>query len=743
MTPKVGWQSNMNAAGAVSMGRAFSGRACFAVTLFASACLLFLLQPMVAKMILPLLGGTPAVWNTCMVFFQAALLAAYAYAHAAPNWLGDRRQTLLHLALVALPFLVLPVAIMGWEPAAGGNPVPWLLALLAASVGLPFFVVATSAPLLQRWFAGTNDPAAGDPYFLYAASNLGSMTALLAYPILVEPAFPLAVQSRLWTGGYALLAGLIALCAALARRQRPQCTEVSQLNATGDKAASLSMWRRLRWAPLSFVPSSLLLGVTTYLTTDVAAIPFLWVLPLVLYLLSFVVVFSRLGTLVHGAMVVLLPVMIVLLLVPALANLDLTVVAMLALHLGAFFVAAMVCHGELALTRPPARFLTEYFLWISAGGVLGGAFNALVAPWLFDRVVEYPLLITLVCFLRPHLGAAHTAFKTRAGAKTGRQRGRARVSLLGERLGAYGTVAWTLFGLWTGAVMYATSYAGDPSLIRHMERNFFGVLSVRVDTSGECLNLEHGTTVHGMQSLDPSQRQEPLGYYYRDSPIGQLFSALTPTRAKQPVGVIGLGAGTLAAYAQPEQRWVFYEINPAVERIAEDERYFTYFRDARARGARLRVELGDARLRLGETSDRYELLVLDAFSSDAIPIHLVTRQALAIYLNHLEDDGVLAFHVSSRYLRIEPVLGDLASDAGLVCLFQDKTDLSMNDTKRGKLPSRWVVMAQRTEALGPLASDARWKALQARPGRRVWTDDYSDFLSVVSWQGDGAGKLKR
>ena len=725
------------------MGRASAGRACFAVTLFVSACLLFLVQPMVAKMILPLLGGTPAVWNTCMVFFQAALLAAYAYAHAAPAWLGTRRQTLSHLGLVALPFLVLPVAVTGWEPAAGGNPIPWLLALLAVTAGLPFFVVATSAPLLQRWFAGTSDPAADDPYFLYAASNLGSMTALLAYPIFVEPALPLAVQSRLWTAGYAVLGGLIALCAALAWRQGPKGAEVRQLDATPDKTTSLNMGRRLRWAALAFVPSSLMLGVTTYLTTDVAAIPLLWVLPLVLYLLSFVVVFSRLGVFVHGVMVLLLPVMIVLLLVPALANLDMTIVAMLALQLGAFFVAAMVCHGELALTRPPVRFLTEYFLWISVGGMLGGAFNALLAPWLFDRVVEYPLFIVLVCFLRPSLGAAHAAVNTGAETKSRRRHGRAPASLLRERLGAYGTVAWALFGLWTGALMYATSYAGDPSMIRHIERNFFGVLSVRVDILGECLNLEHGTTVHGMQSLDPSQRQEPLGYYHRESPIGQLFAALTPERAKQPVGVIGLGAGTLAAYAQPEQQWVFYEIDPAVQRIAEDERYFTYLRDARARGARLRVELGDARLRLGETSDRYDLLVLDAFSSDAIPVHLVTRQALAIYLNHLEDDGVLAFHVSSRYLRIEPVLGDLAADAGLVCRFQDKTDLSMNDTNRCKLPSRWVVVARRAEALGPLASDTRWKPLQARPGRRIWTDDYSDFLSVVAWQGDRAGKVKR
>jgi hypothetical protein len=337
---------------------------------------------MIAKMILPLLGGAPAVWNTCMVFFQAALLAAYAYAHVAPGWLGTRRQALLHLGLVALPFLVLPVAVAGWEPAAGGNPVPWLLALLAAVAGLPFFVVATSAPLLQRWFAATSDPAAGDPYFLYVASNLGSITALLAYPILVEPSFPLAVQSRLWTAGYAVLAGLIALCAVLAWRQWPtKCATVAQPNPTlANQATDLPIGRRLRWLALAFVPSSLMLGVTMYLTTDVAAIPLLWVLPLALYLLSFVLVFSRLRTLIHCAMVLLLPVMIVLLLVPALANPYLSIVAMVALHLGAFFVAAMVCHGELACTRPPVRFLTEYFLWISLGGMLGGAFNAFIAP---------------------------------------------------------------------------------------------------------------------------------------------------------------------------------------------------------------------------------------------------------------------------------------------------------------------------------------------------------------------------
>ncbi len=442
-----------------------------------------------------------------MVFFQAALLAAYAYAHAAPAWLGTRRQTLSHLGLVALPFLVLPVAVTGWEPAAGGNPIPWLLALLAVTAGLPFFVVATSAPLLQRWFAGTSDPAADDPYFLYAASNLGSMTALLAYPIFVEPALPLAVQSRLWTAGYAVLGGLIALCAALAWRQGPKGAEVRQLDATPDKTTSLNMGRRLRWAALAFVPSSLMLGVTTYLTTDVAAIPLLWVLPLVLYLLSFVVVFSRLGVFVHGVMVLLLPVMIVLLLVPALANLDMTIVAMLALQLGAFFVAAMVCHGELALTRPPVRFLTEYFLWISVGGMLGGAFNALLALgssigwWSIHSSSSWS--VSCARAWAPRTPLSNTGAET----KSRRRHGRAPASLLRERLGAYGTVAWALFGLWTGALMYATSYAGDPSMIRHIERNFFGVLSVRVDILGECLNLEHGTTVHGMQSLDPRQRK--------------------------------------------------------------------------------------------------------------------------------------------------------------------------------------------------------------------------------------------
>jgi SAM-dependent methyltransferase len=359
-------------------------------------------------------------------------------------------------------------------------------------------------------------------------------------------------------------------------------------------------------------------------------------------------------------------------------------------------------------------------------------------------VVEYPLFIVLVCFLRPHWSGAQTALETEARNKPRGRRGRTRGSLLRERLSAYGTVAWALFGLWTGAVMYAASYADDPNLLRHIERNFFGVLSIRVDTFGECLNLEHGTTIHGMQSLDPSRREEPLGYYYRDGPIGQVFTALPAETVKQPVGVIGLGIGALAAYAKPGQQWTFFEIDQAVKRIAQDERYFTYLRDAVARGAAVHVELGDARLRLAETNDRYGLFVLDAFSSDAIPMHLVTREALALYLRHLEPDGVLAFHISSRYLRIEPVLGDLARDAGMVCLFQETTDLSVNDFKYGKKPSRWVVMARRAEALGSLASDDRWKALRARPGRRVWTDGYSDFLSVVAWQGERAsGRVKR
>ena len=385
--------------------------AVFSTTLFVSAFLLFSIQPMFAKMVLPLLGGTPAVWNTCIVFFQAALLAGYAYAHLATRWLPLRRQAVAHLALLFVPLLLLPVGVSRhWLPPTEANPIPSLLGLMVGTVGLPFFVVSATAPLLQKWFASTDHPSAGDPYFLYAASNLGSLLALLSYPVVVEPSLRLASQSRVWAFGYSALVVLIGCCvlivwrsASLPTRSGSQPTErpSPQPSPAADHRARVTLSRRAHWVLLAFVPSSLMLGVTTYLSTDIAAIPLLWVIPLALYLSTFILVFAKKVLLPHWLMVRLFPILILPVAISLLVHALQPIWLIISLHLVMFFVAAMVCHGELAADRPPTSVLTEYYLWMSFGGALGGLFNALIAPVIFSTAMEYPLAMILACLLRP------------------------------------------------------------------------------------------------------------------------------------------------------------------------------------------------------------------------------------------------------------------------------------------------------------------------------------------------------
>jgi hypothetical protein len=917
----------------------------FASTLFVSATLLFLVQPMIGKMLLPMLGGTPAVWNTCMVFFQALLLAGYAYAHATTAWLGVRRQAVLHLGVLLLPFLTLGLAVdRGLLDYGEGSPIPGLLLVLLLSVGLPFFVVSTSAPLLQKWFAGTGHPAAEDPYFLYGASNLGSMLALFGYPLAVEPGLALAHQRLLWQVGYGVLVVLTAACAVClwrsrnpdkeTRRQGDKETEA--LAASGSVTLSpchlvtLSPWRRLRWVALAFVPSSLMLGATTHMTTDIAPIPLLWVLPLGLYLLSFILVFSRLPALVHRMMVVLLPLLVLLLVFLMLSELGLHIGWKILVHLAVLFGVAMVCHGELARDRPPTRYLTEFYLWMSVGGVLGGLFNALVAPVIFNGIVEYPLALVLACLLLPTLeeekqtrlgpvlgtglmglflgvGLALVVpalgrsdldltslagvdglwlvaaflvalLLVRVGAPADREERVARWLDLGlpvalgvlaiglnvglpittmhrglERLYArfhdalpdwvpdrfvtlldfsstgllillifvlpvvlcYFFVKRPLrFGLGVGALLLANSFCDMlNSNVQLRARSFFGVL--HVSDAGNLRRLEHGTTLHGQQRLRwsdtalavgaacPLAASDPLGstillaagqetwlhpgrepqtYFHYTSPIGQVFAAYQDRLAGRHVGLIGLGSGTLASYGQPGQKLTYYEIDPLVKRVAYDRAYFTFVPDALDRGVLVDVVLGDARLKLeerarGGSPEKFALLVVDAFSSDAIPVHLITREALAIYLDNLADDGFVAFHISNRYLDLEPVLGNLAAELGLASFIQHDGGGDIP----GKAASTWVVLARQESTLDRLLHEGRWEQWQAeqgwaasadalraltafpdtggsvqalgtvyhtlferlrapwrrprvRPEVGLWTDDYSNLLRVFYWQ---------
>ena len=808
----------------------------FGTTILVSGALLFLVQPMIAKFILPSFGGTPAVWTGSMLFFQAALLAGYLYVHVTTTWLGPRRQAWLHLAIVLLPLLIFlllgPLAEPGeeWAPSSQENPIFLLLGVLFVSVGLPFFALSTTNPIVQRWLSDTDHPAAHDPYFLYVASNLGSMVGLLGYPLLIERELSLANQGIWWSVGYGALALLVIGSAILMWRSAPVTappTTVEDAEAeppggapnppvgsgggapetgaplteTAGESSAPTFWRRARWVGLTFVPSSLMLGVTAFITTNITPIPLLWVIPLSLYLLSFTIVFSpfqRVPDIVHKVMVGALPVLMTTLVLTALTELRRPYWALILLHLIGFFVVAMVLHGEVARDRPAARHLTEFYLWVAVGGVLGGLFNALIAPVAFDTVVEYPLAIVLACLFVP--GAILARLLTRrpeerqgeddsqgeeqetttsSGSRTLGSRQLALVLdfalpvALGLVILAFGWLVdwgyfdpimerynvWQIFiglsaavclwfayassrpirfGLGIAALLIAVTFANGVGNVLFEDRSFFGVYRVSGDAGTE-QNAYHalvvGDTNHGAQ-LFGSQPPTPIAYHDPSGPFGQLFELL-PSEAtdESPVAVLGLGAGVMSCYAEPGQRWTYYEIDPLVERIARNENLFTYLRDC---PGEYDVEIGDARLKLSEAGDgSYGMVIGEAFSSDAIPVHMLTREATDMYFEKLNENGVLVHHISNRHLELEPVVGDLARDRGLTCYqsYDDLSDTQPSATSPYKLAAHFTVLARDEADLGSVPDDPRWSPCQTNAETdKVWTDDYSNILSTFAFE---------
>lgn len=740
----------------------------FSVALFMSAGLLFIVEPMIAKMILPILGGTPAVWNTCMMFFQAALLAGYAYAHLISGKLSFGRQVAVHIAVLVIACVFLPVGISKAWIRFDVSPIWMVISLLFMSVSLPFFVLSSSAPLLQRWFAATGHKSANDPYFLYSASNLGSMLALLAYPTIIEPKLSLGGQSSMWTVGYILFALLTGLCAFFVNKTA--CINAGTPVAEGDSTICVdtamppTMMQRVRWIVLAFIPSSLMLGVTTHFTTDIASIPLFWVVPLALYLLSFIIVFARLPFSMHKFMLRLLPLGVAALLFLIFSYLKPPMLAVFMLHLGTFFAVAMVCHGELAMSRPAVKYLTEFYLLMSVGGALGGIFNALIAPIVFRSVLEYPLVLALAglvlhsSVLNQEAGSKKysdliipvligilaywlmdkwpitdldlSSFAKTLNVETGTLNTTLTygipallcyaVSFI-KKPARFGIAVMVFVGVWIAT----DKWGGD---IIHRERSFFGVHTVINDADGRFRSLVHGTTLHGKQSRDPEYSQEPFTYFHRQGPIGQVFTEFSGPKAKKHIAVVGLGAGTLIAYGETGQKFTFYEIDPTVKKIAANPEYFTFFEKS---SAEWQVILGDGRLRIEDAAPNgYDIIILDAFSSDAIPVHLLTKEALHLYLSKLRDDGILAFQITNKYVSLEPVLQRLANDAGLTALLQE-TGYDMEIMKYG---SKWVLMARHTNAFGNLAHDERWKKLEGFAPARLWTDDFSNVLSFFNWE---------
>jgi hypothetical protein len=727
--------------------------AIFFCTLLASSALLFLLEPMFAKLLLPLLGGSPAVWNTCMVCFQALLLAAYAFGHWSIRRLGVRRQTLLQLSVLLIGAVALPVSLpSGWQQRLGRNPILWVLEVLAIGAGLPFFAVATTAPVLQRWFASTGHRRGADPYFLYTASNLGSLAALIAYPTLIEPLMRLKDQTHLWSVGYA---GLFVLCAACALFVR------SSENATEAYAEPITAFRRVRWIVLAMIPSSLLLGTTTFMTTDIAAVPMLWIIPLILYLLSFILVFARRPIVPHRIMLRLQPVCALGVAFFMLAGVAQPVWMVLIMHLSCLFISSMACHGELAADRPSVGRLTDFYLMMSLGGVIGGIFNALAAPLLFHSAIEYPIALIAACAICPRWQSSRQ--KPGRAAKILDMIWPAAVGALAWGMPrlitatANGSISWRIVGLGTAvmatalaltrrwrfvaslAVLFAIAGAdvrsGQVLLIR---RSFYGIHRIVRNPVGPFNDIFHGTTVHGRQFVDaegtPCQATTALTYYTRTGPIGQLLTQTLGTNPAKRVSVVGLGVGSLAAYTNRGTELTYFEIDPTVRWLAEDSGYFSFLKEARNRGTIVRIIVGDARLTLRQMPSRScDVLVIDAFCGDAVPVHLLTRQAMSIYLDKLDDQGVLAFHISNIYLDLLPICSALAADSGCTGMYRSDLNVSPLESAQGKCASQWVVVARNRVALDMLNSDPRWQPLPPTQ-QRVWTDDFSNILSIFRWQ---------
>ncbi|NBV48623.1 MAG: hypothetical protein EBR95_06205 [Verrucomicrobia bacterium] len=678
----------------------------FSLTIFWGACLLFLVQPLIARFILPWFGGGPAVWTTCMLFFQVLLLGGYAYAHFSISRLTPRRQVITHLSLLFLAVLLLPITPGDqWKPADGSHAAGHILLLLLACLGLPYLVLAATGPLLQAWFSKANPGVS--PYRLYALSNIGSLLALLAYPFVLEPQLARQTQAAWWSLGLVIYAGLAAWCGVKVWRSSG---DESVKGAIEDAEPMTPLLHKLLWFALPACGVMLLLAITNKLCQDIAVVPFLWVLPLGLYLLSFIISFDSPRWYHRAFWLPLLAVLLGLVLqYQAESHPDITPLA--TLYLGTMFVACMVCHGEVFRLRPGAKRLTGYYLSISAGGAVGGLFVALVAPFVFPDYFELHLALWLT--------AALVIIVLRQDPTLPFRQGNARW-------------AWALPFVALAALGYGLADVASTSLRGSLSvtRGFYGVLKVNDNDTGNAdlhhLTLQHGATIHGLQYVDPEKRTFPSSYYTSTSGIGRLLRTHKPGGGRK-VGAIGLGCGTLATWGNPGDTFRFYEINDDVARLATST--FTYLKDSKAK---TELVMGDARLSMEREPDQqYDVIVLDAFSSDAIPVHLLTLEAFDHYQRHLKPDGVIAVHVSNRYLDLHPVVYRIADKIGFPAITIDDNDTAYEDA--GFYGSDWIIMTRNQVLLQqPLLRDVTKEAVEFPARIMYWTDERSDLLSILA-----------
>ena len=725
--------------------------ATFIAAIFVSAALLFAVQPMFTKMVLPRLGGAASVWSVAMVFFQTTLLAGYAYAHLLTRLQPGRNSLIIHLVVMAAACFLLPLHIAsGWGRPPQVGEAFWLIGLFTVSIGLPFFALSANGPLLQAWFVRTGHKDAKDPYFLYAASNVGSFLALIAYPVAIEPFVPLSDQRWLWTVGYYALIVLVGACGFLMLRSPNREPEATASDSTIE--GSTPTWRDTAiWVGLAAVPSGLLIAVTAHISTDVASVPLFWTIPLAIYLLTFVIVFQTKPFIPHWLVVAVQPAFVLFLVIAILMIPIESIVLQIVIHLSVFFVCALMCHGELARRRPPPQFLTAYYMWISFGGMIGGILVGLIAPHIFSRIIEYPLLVvlTLLCrpgFTWPARGSSQNVLLVSIVVAALLVMGMAAVDIRLETP-LYAVVVGFLLGLtlqfWKTPLPFAAivgmlfilNHYNNYSTSNYLVRNFFGVLNVVEATEGRFRVLYHGTTAQGAQRIRDRDgnllkgRPDMVSEFHDGGGFAQVVEAMEK-KVGGPINmaVIGLGTGALACRGREGTTVTFYEIDADIARIATDPTLFSYISEC---APKTRIVIGDARLTLADAPDgAYDVLFVDAFIGAAIPIHLLTHEALELYFRKLKPNGVVAMHVSNRNLELVSVVAGLAQSLGATVRVYDGGDLEEDVDEHRWIPTIAVV-ARNAADFGALAKSELWPIRERDPRQRVWTDDYSNVVGAL------------
>lgn len=723
----------------------------FTASIFLSAALLFSVQPMFSKMVLPLLGGSSSVWNTAMVFFQLVLLGGYIYAHVISKYLKFGVQVIVHGLVLGLGCFFLPLSIAnGWTPPETGTQAFWLIGLFAVSVGVPFFAISANAPLLQRWFSRTDDRDADDPYFLYSASNAGSLLSLCLYPVVFEPMLRLREQTSLWASGYALLIGFVLVAGYIGTvRQNNKIKNIAKIDV---KPIKTSISQRLIWIGLAFIPSSLMLGVTSHMTHNIASAPFLWIIPLALYLLTFIIAFAKTPVISSKTLGYLTPIAIVSALMFGMVLNDNLILSII-ISLISYFVIALACHMKLVETRPETDRLTEFYIWMSLGGVIGGAFNALLAPITFSTVYEYILVLGAAGFVS-------FKFNPNLSDQTSRQKKMFQTLLIAtfmltalfllkvpmmiscllpglylvyklERMSAQPRFTMISALSIVSAVAFVVPLIGQKNVL--MDRSFFGILGVEAKTTPHGLihEFSHGDTLHNFQFQNPELRATPLAYYSKGNSFdrGLSFARSLSVNGDLDVAMIGLGAGAMACYERAQDNWVYFEIDPAVVDMARNPKFFSYMKECSYVSD---VRIGDARIKLDKIpKNSKDYIIVDAFSSDSIPAHLLTVEAMELYLSRLKTDGILFFHTSNRVMDVSSVVANLAENAGLDSRYIEMTDFPDSQYPGYDSKSSAVLVGAAEQMKDAEAFDAKWQERRPSPDVGLWSDDYSHIIGTL------------